>query len=192
MLDHHQYNKDPTLAEHHEQKPEHSQLYQKHQQQMSGQTKSPIKTPQRSYQTLEHHSQKLTSYTNLSVKESIVSDDLLDDTFGNVPLPNIHSDHLLLQDSEDINTSNQEVVEEEVEDVEATDQHELITSQNEDTEQHQPQSKEVADKSGAHNSSEFDIFGTFIAEVMKNMKRSQARLLQIKILNFISEFEESA
>lgn len=187
MLDHHQYNKDPTLAEHHEQ------------QQMPGQANSPTKSPQKSYQTSQPHSQKLNSYANISLKESIASDDLLDDTFGNVSLPNIHPNHPLFPNSEDVETGNQEEVEEEVEDVETasqivtinTDLHELNPSQNEDTEQQPQQPKEIADKSGATNTSEFDIFGNFIAEVMKNMKRSQARVLQIKILNFISEFEES-
>lgn len=193
LLDHHQYNKDPTLAEHYEQQSEHSQSHKK-QQKTATQTKNSTKTYPKT-----HQAHKLSTFTSTPLKECIVSsEDLLDETFRGVPLPNIRSNHPLLEGSVDLDDAgNLEEVVEEVEDVETTsqivtintEQHEPKMTQNENIEQQH--SKEPAERTGGtQKTSEFDIFGNFIAEVMKNMKRSKARVLQIKILNFISEFEE--
>lgn len=37
---------------------------------------------------------------------------------------------------------------------------------------------------------EFDIFGNFVGQVMKNMPKSKARLLQMKFLQLITEYDE--
>lgn len=42
---------------------------------------------------------------------------------------------------------------------------------------------------GNKKSNEFDIFGDFVGQVMKEMSKSKARLLQMKILQLISEYD---
>lgn len=39
-------------------------------------------------------------------------------------------------------------------------------------------------------SDEFDIFGNFVGQVMKNMPKAKARLLQMKFLQLITEYDE--
>lgn len=41
-------------------------------------------------------------------------------------------------------------------------------------------------------SDEFEIFGHFVAEVMRNMPKSQSRLLQMNIMKVIAESEDQS
>lgn len=53
-----------------------------------------------------------------------------------------------------------------------------------------PQTINTMLTSSAKQPDEFDIFGNFVGQVMRNMSKSKARLLQMKVLQLITEFDD--
>lgn len=46
------------------------------------------------------------------------------------------------------------------------------------------------DRTNDKKSEEFVIFGSYVAEVMKNMDKHKARMLQMKVIELITEFDD--
>lgn len=50
----------------------------------------------------------------------------------------------------------------------------------------------IAAQSNNHKPDEFDIFGNFVAEVMRNMTKSKSRILQMNIMKLIADAESDS
>lgn len=50
----------------------------------------------------------------------------------------------------------------------------------------------IVAQSNNHKPDEFDIFGNFVAEVMRNMAKSKSRILQMNIMKLIADAESDS